>query len=53
MMCMEGLVLIPNNRYFNAGVLMINVDYYWQNHNVTPIFMKYIGHNFDILRLQG
>lgn len=35
--------------YFNAGVLLVNLDY-WRTHNLTHAFLDYIRCNFDKLR---
>lgn len=35
--------------YFNAGVLLVNLDY-WRTHNMTQAFIEYIEHNFEKLR---
>lgn len=35
--------------YFNAGVLLVNLDY-WRTHNMTQLFLEYIEGNFDKLK---
>lgn len=35
--------------YFNAGVLLVNLKY-WRVHNMTEVFLEYIGQNFANLK---
>jgi lipopolysaccharide biosynthesis glycosyltransferase len=34
--------------YFNAGMLLVNLDY-WRNNDVVPLFLDYISNNSDKL----
>ena len=35
--------------YFNAGVLLINIEY-WREHNLQDVFWNYMKENIDKLK---
>lgn len=35
--------------YFNAGMLLVNVDY-WRDHNCTAKFMQFIQNNYEVIK---